>query len=142
MSPRRILLHTALWLGVYGFWLFMTRDHHPTLAIAMLATGIMIAGSAAAVYINALVLLPRFAARRSWIGYLLWLGITVAAITFPVVISIQWIYDALWGPDPLRYGFWTNVGYDVAGIVVHLLLAMGITGLMRRRSRAGDRSPR
>lgn|GEM_PF-3950846 len=31
MSSRRILLHTALWLGLYGFWLLATHDHHPTI---------------------------------------------------------------------------------------------------------------
>jgi len=130
---------------VYGFWLFTTHDHHPTPTIAMLATGIMVAGSAAAVYINALILLPRFAANRLWMRYLLLLGATVAAMTLPVVISIQWIYDALWGPDPLRFGFWTNAAYDAAGILFHLLLAMGImwlARLMRRRSRTGDISAR
>ena len=58
-SAKRIALHIAICAAVNLFWFFISRDHHPTLLIDGLATGVLVAVTAACVYVNNLVLKPR-----------------------------------------------------------------------------------
>jgi hypothetical protein len=37
----------------------------------------------------------------------------------------------LWGPDPLRFGFWFNLASDGFGIILHLAVATGVLRLAR-----------
>lgn len=137
MTPKRITLHVAIWLAVFIFWLWATRNHHPTLTIAILATAILVTAFAIAVYVNSLFLLPRFARRRLWLQYTVALLITIAVLDLAAVFLIQFIYERLWGPDPLRYGFWFNVASEAALIIFHLAAAIGLMWLLkylRRRS--------
>ena len=91
---------------------------------------------ALAVYTNSLFLLPRFAQRRLWLRYVISLVATIAALDLVVVLLVQFIYDRLWGADPLRYGFWFNMASDGFGIAVHLMAAMVVMWVARflRRS--------
>jgi hypothetical protein len=109
---RRIFLHGAAWSGVFVFWLLATRNHHPTWTIALLATAVLVAAFALAVYVNALLLLPGLARARRWSGYAVGLLATVIILDLAAVLLIQFIYDRLWGPDPLRYGFWFNAASE------------------------------
>ena len=139
MTLKRILLHVAIWSGVFIFWLVTTRNHHPTLTIALSATAVLVAAFALAVYINGLFLLPRFARRRLWLQYGVSLLVTIIILDLAAVLLIQFIYDYLWGPDPLRYGFWFNVASEGVLIIIHLAAAMGVMWLakyLRRRSKA------
>ncbi|MBA4115579.1 MAG: hypothetical protein H0X71_03910 [Rubrobacter sp.] len=52
--------------------------------------------------------------------------VTVAVLAFVVVLLIQVVYDVLWGPDPARFGFWTNLFHDGILTTVHLVVATGI----------------
>jgi hypothetical protein len=138
MTLKRIFLHVAIWSGVFIFWLLATRNHHPTLTIAMLATAVLVAAFALAVYTNALLLLPRFAHRRLWLQYTVSLLVTIAVLDLAAVLLIQFIYDHLWGPDPMRYGFWFNVASEGVLIIFHLAAAMGLMCFiryLRRRSK-------
>lgn len=54
---------------------------------------------------------------------------TVTVLSVMVVLLIQFVYDVLWGPDPNRFGFWTNFFYDSILITVHLVVATGIIRL-------------
>ncbi len=56
-----------------------------------------------------------------------------------VVLLIQVVYDVLWGPDPARFGFWTNFLYHGILTTVHLVVATGIIRLARV---LGARTPR
>ncbi len=137
MTLKRIFLHVAIWSGVFTFWLLATRNHHPTLTIAASATAVLVAAFALAVYANHLFLLPGFARRRLWIQYAVALLLTIAVLDLAAVLLIQFIYDHLWGPDPLRYGFWFNVASEGALIIIHLAAAMGLMWVaryLRRRS--------
>jgi hypothetical protein len=137
MSLKRIFLHVAVWSGVFTFWLIVTRRHHPTLTIAILATAVLVAAFALAVYVNALLLKPRYARARLWSKYALLLMATVALLDLEAVLLIQFIYDRLWGPDPLRYGFWFNVASEGVLIIIHLAAAMGVMRLAKHlRGRA------
>jgi hypothetical protein len=124
MSFRRIMLHIAIWSGVFIFWLFVTRQHHPTWLVAALATATLVSAFALAVYVNSLLLWPKYAKRRLWLTYLLTLLLTVAVIDFVAVLLIQFIYDWLWGTDAGRYSFLFNMASDGAGIIVHVIAAM------------------
>jgi hypothetical protein len=130
-------LHLAVWLCVLIFLLVATRQYHPTLLIAISATAALVSVSALAVYINRLFLLPTFARRRRWGQYAILLLATVIVLDLIAVQTIQAIYDWLWRPDPLRFGFWFNVMSDGFIIVAHLVIAtciMWIATLLRRKT--------
>jgi hypothetical protein len=138
MALRRIFLHVAIWSGVYTFWLVATRNHHPTLTIALSATAVLVTAFALAVYVNGFFLLPRFARRHLWLQYIVSLSATIIVLDLAAVLLIQIIYDYLWRPDPLRYGFWFNVASEGVLIIIHLAAAMGAMRLarhLRRRSK-------
>ena len=139
MSFWRIALHVAVWSGVFLFWLVVTRQHHPTLTIAVSATAVLVTSFVLAVYANSLFLVPVFARQRLWLRYVVSLLATVAVLDLLAVLLIQFIYDRLWGADPLRYGFWFNMASDGFGIAVHVvaaMLVMWVAMLLRRSASA------
>ncbi|HWT01388.1 MAG TPA: hypothetical protein VN256_14155 [Pyrinomonadaceae bacterium] len=139
MALRRVILHAPVWLCVFGLWLFATSRFHPTWTIAVCATAILVSASALAVYLEALVLRPRLARRRLWPQYALSLLGAVAVLDLAAVLSIGAVYDWLWRPDPLRFGFWFNVLSDGFVIVLHLGVAALVTRSWRgeRKAAAG-----
>lgn len=137
ISFRRVALHLAVWSGIFVFWLFVTRQHHPTLTIALSATAVLVSSFVLAVYANSLFLVARFAQRRLWLRYIFSLLAVVMALDFIAVLLIQFIYDRLWGVDPLRYGFWFNMTTDGFGITVHLVGAMMVMWVGRFIGRSG-----
>jgi hypothetical protein len=134
MTLRRVILHASVWLCVFALWLLTTRRFHPTWTIAVLATAVLVSASALAVYLNALVLRPRFA--RNWPRYAASLLLTVAALDVAAVLSIGAVYDWLWWPDPLRFGFWFNIASDGFIIALHLAAAAALSRLARGRAKA------
>ncbi len=141
MSFWRVALHFAVWSGVFFFWLVVTRPHHPTLTIAASATAALVSSFALAVYANSLFLLPGFAQKRLWLRYFISLLATVAVLDLVAVLLVQFIYDRLWGADPLRYGFWFNMVSDGLGITVHLVAAMLVIWIARFLRRSGPPQP-
>ena len=127
--------HAAVWLLVYCGWLWSTRNFHPTWTIAACATAILVAASAAAVYLNALVLRPRFARGSRWV-YVLSLCAVVLALDLAAVLGIGAVYDWLWRPDPLRFGFWFNLLSDGVIINLHLLVSMWLARRDKELTRA------
>lgn len=139
-KPHVIIIHAALWLGVLFFWLVATRQYHPTLAIAVSATTVLVLASALAVYINSLFLLPKFARRHLWWRYAATLAAAIIVLDLIAVPAIQSIYDLLWHPDPLRFGFWFNLMSDGFIIALHVAIATGLVWAIRSR-RAKTLSP-
>lgn len=133
---KRVLCHFALWLAVFGGWVAVSRDHHPTLLLNALASAVLVAASAVAVYANALVLRPRYIQKRRGWRYALELALTVMVLDLVSVLAIQWLYDMLWGPDPLRYGFWMNIGLEAGFIGLHVAVAVAIVTAFRIRMSA------
>ncbi len=125
----------AVWLLVYLGWLWFTRDFHPTWTLAACATAILVGASAAAVYLNAFVLRPRLARSRWWV-YVLSLCAVVLVLDLAAVLSIGAVYDWLWRPDPLRFGFWFNLLSDGVIINLHLLVAMWLARRGKELTRA------
>ena len=131
MSFRRILLHLALWSGVFAFWLLVTRSHHPTWIVAASVTAVLVTAFALAVYVNSLLLWPEFARRRLWLRYLLSLLPLVAVLDLAAVLLIQLVYDWLGVPRAGRYSFWFNMASDGAGIIMHVVAALGVVWIAR-----------
>ena len=121
-----------VWLGIFVFWLLSTRQYHPTFLIAIIATAILISTSALGVYLNRYLLQSRFSQRRSWMNYGISLIVGIAALDLLAVISIQTMYDQLWGPDPNRFGFWFNMASDGFIITLHIILERGIVWIAER----------
>lgn len=119
---RRVLLRAGVWLQVFYWWLLITRDFHPTWTVAACATAILVGASAAAVYLNALVLRPRLSGRL-WV-YVVSVCAAVLALDLAAVLSIGAVYDWLWRPDPRRFGFWFNLLSDGVIINLHLLVSV------------------
>ncbi len=124
MSFWRISSHAAVWSGVFLFWLVVTRQHHPTMTIAVSVTAILVSSFLLGVYTISLFLMPRFAHQRLWLRYVISLLAVIAVLDLLAVLLIQLIYDWLRGADPLRYGFWFNLASDGFGIAVHVVAAM------------------
>ena len=115
-----------VWLGIFVVWLLSTRQYHPTFLIAIIATAILISASALGVSLNRYLLQSRFSQRRSWMNYGISLIVGIAALDLLAVISIQTMYDQLWGPDPNRFGFWFNMASDGVIITLHIVVAQGV----------------
>lgn len=131
---KRFSLHVTTWLVILGVWVVVSRSHHPTLLINILATSVLVVASATAVYVNRSVLWPQFLRRRTDWLYVLELIFMVSVLDVIAVIAIQLIYDRLWGPDPLRYGFGTNLIYEAIFIGLHLAIGTAVLAMLRRRS--------
>jgi hypothetical protein len=131
---KRFSLHLATWLAILGAWVIVSRDHHPTLLINIFATSVLVAVSAMAVYVNAIVLWPQFRRHRIIWRYGLELICMVLVLDVIAVVTIQVLYDRLWGPDPLRYGIGINIVYEAIFIGLHLAVATAVLAIIRRRS--------
>ena len=118
----------------------LVRAHHPTLLINALATSLLFASFAAAVYINHLVLIPRLLNDDRHAAYVVALLLTMVGVTLAAVFGIQFVYDALWGADPLRYGFWFNFASDFMGTLLHVAVAAVLVVFAKSRlARAAER---
>ncbi len=131
MSLWRLALNILICVIVFGFWIFLSRDYHPTLLIDALATAVLVTVAALAVYANSRVLLPKYWERRSYGQYAVALLFTIGVLALIAVVVIQWIYDALWGPDPRRFGFGTNFVYECVFISIHVVIAFGVMKFAR-----------
>jgi hypothetical protein len=129
MSLIRPLTNIAIWLAVFAFWFFLSRPYHPTLLIDALATAMLVTVAALTVYVNSSLLVPRFWKRGLHGQYAGALLLTIAVLALIAVVLIGWMYDALWGPDPARFGFGTNFVYECVFISIHFVGALGLMKL-------------
>ncbi len=111
---RRVLA-VSIWGGIFLLALFTFRHYHPTWAVAVVATGLLIGSYAIAVSLDA-SLIRRVRIRRGVIASLGSLLLTETILTVGVVVAIQVAYDLMWGPDPARFGFATNFATDFLGM--------------------------
>ena len=132
MTAAKVATHLAVWSAVFVAWLLVTRPYHPTPLIWVLATAILVAASASAVYVHRHYVLNGFRRHRSWARYAASLVVLVALLDLAAVLLIQLVYDVLWGPDPNRFGFWFNFGSDGFIIALHLLGAACAGWAVRR----------
>lgn len=126
------LFHLTGWSLLFLLWISTTSSHHPTLSLTLASTAVLVGASAALFYLESLVLRPRLPARQLWFRYAGALLVALLLLDAVPVLSIQLLYDWIWGPDPLRFGFWTNMAYDGVILTVHLIAAMAVERLARR----------
>jgi hypothetical protein len=134
MTSRPVIRQAYTWLCVFVLWLVNTRNFHPTWTVAVCATAILVAASALAVYMDALVLRPRFA--RRWSLHAASVFVTIVVLDLAAVFSIGAVYDWLWRPDPLRFGFWFNFLSDGFIILLHVLVAAWLARRSRGKAEA------
>ena len=67
---------------------------------------------------------------------------TVIVLDLIAVPLIQFIYDLLWRPDPLRFGFRFNLLSDGIIIMVHVLSAMLLAWVIRLFRKSSPPQPR
>ena len=132
-------MRLGIWSGLWAFWAFVSRNNQATPALLVIATTLLVGGSALAVHANHGLWIPRLLRAGHPLRYATALGATLLVITFAVVVGIQEAYDLLWGPDPLRFGFWENVGLDFLFVSVHVLAAAAGRALWRRALARGGR---
>lgn len=113
----------AAWVGVWAFWLVVTRGFHPTWAHGVVVTTSLVAAYAAASSINRLVLVPRFWRKGLRWRSLAWLAGTMALLTGLALAVIRAAYLAWSGPDADPYGAVKHYAIDLFGMAVHVGMA-------------------
>jgi hypothetical protein len=117
----------AAWIALWGFWVLISGRNHPNLLINAVATALLVTTFAAAVYANHLWLIPRYSRNGRVGAYATALVVVMTSLALACAAAIRLVYDALWGPDPLRFGFWANFGMELAGVAIHVIaVAVGV----------------
>jgi hypothetical protein len=115
------------WTALWGFWVFVSRHNHPNLRLNAVASALLVATFAAAVYANHLWLIPRFWRRRRHAAYGASLLLVMGLLALACTAAIHVAYDLLWGPDPARFGFLTNFAMEFALVAFHVaVVAIGV----------------
>ncbi len=132
-------LDLAGWAALWGFWVAASRRNHPNLTLNLTASALLVATFAGAAYLNHLWLIPRLGQARRFVAYGVALVVVMGGLALGCAAAIHLAYDVLWGPDPARFGFWTNVGMEFGLVAFHVgAIAAGAWLLGRLR---GARSP-
>lgn len=142
----RHLLSTAVWIVVWLFWVWLARFHHPTLQLNMLASGVLVIACAIAVHFGE----PSTRGRpvdgdgsaneehlRVNIFHWLHMAVRIVALAVVAALIITWLYNQLWGPDPLRYTLAVNLVMDATFIALHFSLAKLCSRLSASASATG-----
>ncbi len=133
MSRFRLLAVSSLvWIGVWAFWLALTRDFHPTFPLAVIVTTSLVTAYAIAAYVNHLVLVPRFWVTSQRWQYAVWLAFTMALLTAGALTVIRLSYLELWGPDADPNGLYKHYAIDLFGMAVHLTAAAIVVRVVGR----------
>jgi hypothetical protein len=131
--PAQILA----WAAVWGFWVAVSLNNHPNLRLNVIASGLLVLTFAAAVYANHLWLLPRLWSRRRFGAYAAGLLLVMGLLAMICTAAIHVVYDVLWGPDPARFGFLTNLGMESALVAFHVLMVAVGVAVARKLRLAG-----
>jgi hypothetical protein len=138
-----MIRHALAWFALWGFWAAASRHNHPDLRIDAIATALLVATFAAAVYANHLWLIPRLWRTRRIAAYAAALLSVMVSLALACVVAIRLAYDLLWGPDPRRFGFWANFGMELVGVAMHVAaVAVGVWLYASRRITGGGRPSR
>lgn len=138
MQRTRVIgLSVAAWVGVWAFWLAVTRNFHPSLAHGVVVTTSLVMAYAAAAYINHLVLVPRLWTAGFRLRYITWLIGTMVFLTSCALAVIRTAYLNWSGPDPDPNGVYKHFAIDLFGMAVHLGVAALVVWVVGRRRRSG-----
>jgi hypothetical protein len=129
---REIQVSLLAWVAVWAFWLVTTRSFHPTFSLAIIVTTSLIVAYAIAVYLNHLLLIPKFWVVGRKGQYFVLLLICMMVLTLIALAIIREAYFQTLGPDPDPNGFYKHFVIDLFGMAVHLLLASLIVKYCQR----------
>ena len=120
-----LLLSIVAWLAVTLFWLFATRDFHPTWTLATIVTFTLLSAYACVAYMNHYVFIPHYLRQKQRDEYVLLLFGSMAGLTLVALAVIRLCYTKVFGPYPVNH-FAIDLGLDFLGMVVHVGGAAGI----------------
>jgi hypothetical protein len=129
---RTILGTLIVWFAVGVFWYFATRNFHLTQRLAVIVTASLVSAYAAAVYINHLVLIPRFWRHRRWPAYWGTLLSVMIVLTSVALTVIRVSHIRALGPDPNPNGLYNHFAIDFMGMVAHVFVAAIVVWLCHR----------
>jgi hypothetical protein len=132
---RTILGTLIVWLVVGVFWYLATRSFHSSQRLALTVTASLVAAYAAAVYINHLVLIPRFWRHRRWPAYWGTLLSVMIVLTSVALTVIRVSYIRALGPDPNPNGLYNHFAIDFIGMAVHVFVAAIVVWLWHRSNK-------
>ena len=132
MSRKALVFTLLAWSGVWAFWLFATRDSHPSFTLSLIVTTSLMVAYALAAHLNHLWLIPRYwvTGRRGM--YSCCLSGSMLLLNGAALTVIRVSYFQLWGPDADPNGTSKHFAIDLFGMVVHLLLAVLVVRGWRR----------
>ncbi|MEQ1827397.1 MAG: hypothetical protein ABL921_15675 [Pirellula sp.] len=139
------LIHAFCWVVVLVGWIVVSRNNHPTLLLNVLATSVLVCGSAVLYYLSQLWIIPEFKTGSKIVLNSVKLLLLIAAIDVVMVLVIELLYDQLHGRDPRRFGWVNNLVIDAAFIVLHLILGSVAATIANQRLRirvSSDSEPR
>ncbi|HWB27986.1 MAG TPA: histidine kinase [Chitinophagaceae bacterium] len=124
MNKKNILLSACFWIGLYGLWILIFKNH--SLAVATTATIefcylVFIAGL---YYLDAFLLVPHFLYQKKYIQFVLYFlaGVTVAALLrVPVATYLNSHYFNPGKPQPGFYTLFSNSFINILVWVVCLV---------------------
>jgi hypothetical protein len=128
-----IRFQLVAWAALWGFWVFVSRRNHPSPRLNAIASVLLVATFAAAVYANHLWLLPGFWSSGRYAVYFSALLLVMGALALTCTAAIHVAYDLLRGPDPARFGFLTNLAMEFALVALHVLVAAAGAAVARKR---------
>lgn len=135
-----IPLQVLAWLALWSFWVVVSRQNHPTLTLNLIASALLVLTFACAVYVNHLRLIPRLWKARRFAAYGAALLLAMAGLALICTAAIHIVYDVLRGPDPARFGFWTNFLMEFVLVAFHASVVAAGVWLVRwiRRMRGRE----
>jgi len=136
MRRRTFFRHALAWAAVWGFWVFVSRHNHPNLRLNAVASALLVATFAGAIYANHLVLIPRLWRARRFASYGAALLLVMGLLALACTAAIHVAYDRLWGPDPARFGFLMNLAMESGLVAFHVTLAAAVVSLTSTWSRS------
>lgn len=123
-----------LWLILLAFWIAFSIDYHPTLVIDVIVTSVLLVAYASAIYLNHLILIPRFFRSHSYLQYFGGLLVSMAALTFLALFAIRATYFSLWDPNQIG-DYWQHYALDLFGMIVHVAAAALLLWIISRIKR-------
>jgi hypothetical protein len=94
---------------------------------------LLVATFAAAAYANQFWLLPRLRRDRRFVVYGGSLLLVMLLFALACTAAIHLVYDLIRGPDPARFGFFTNLAMEFALVAFHVAIFASCARLMSAR---------
>ena len=119
-----VYFHTLYWMAAYGVWLMLTMSYHPNWTLRLIATALLVGGSA----FYACCLTPRAWSGWPWIRS----GMALIGCGVTTALMIHVIYDMLLGPDPRRFPLANNMVMDTAFVLFNTAIAALVAWILSR----------